>query len=307
MYLGSWKIDDLVTLTVQTHTPSTGADVDADGNPTYRIYEDETGTPILTGSFAKLDDANTLGFYSEQITLSAANGFEKGKSYNIRKSATVAGVAGSEVDFLQIEAEVDANIVSDKTGYALSASQTFNLIGSITGNLSGSVGSVVGAVGSVTGDIGGLSAGAQADVRDAIGLASANLDTQLADLPTVAEFEARTLVAAAYFDPAADSVIVGTNNDKTGYSIASGGIGSGAIAVAERNNLADAYLDRNMATGTDSGTDSTRTVRQALRVLRNKVSIPDGEVYKEDDTTVSFSFAITTAAGDPITIFDPAS
>gem|GEM_PF-1763607 len=38
-----------------------------------------------------------------------------------------------------------------------------------------------------------------AGVRTAVGLASANLDTQLADLPTVAEFEARTLVSADYF------------------------------------------------------------------------------------------------------------
>ena len=40
--------------------------------------------------------------------------------------------------------------VSDKTGYSLSASQTFNVTGNITGNVSGSVGSVSGAVGSVT-------------------------------------------------------------------------------------------------------------------------------------------------------------
>lgn len=37
-----------------------------------------------------------------------------------------------------------------------------------------------------------------AGVRTAIGMASANLDTQLADLPTVAEFEARTIVSANY-------------------------------------------------------------------------------------------------------------
>ena len=53
------------------------------------------------------------------------------------------------------------------------------------------------------GGSGGLDA---AGVRNAIGLSSANLDTQLADIPTVAEFEARTLVASAYFDPAADTV-----------------------------------------------------------------------------------------------------
>jgi hypothetical protein len=52
----------------------------------------------------------------------------------------------------------------------------------------------------------GLSTLDAAGVRTAVGLASANLDTQLADLPTVAEFEARTLPAAEYFDPASDTV-----------------------------------------------------------------------------------------------------
>ena len=41
---------------------------------------------------------------------------------------------------------VTAGTVSDKTGYSLSASQTFNMTGSITGNLSGSVGSVTAGV-----------------------------------------------------------------------------------------------------------------------------------------------------------------
>ena len=63
----------------------------------------------------------------------------------------------------------------------------------------------------------------QADVRTAVGLASANLDTQLADIPTVSEFEARTLVAAEYFDPASDTVanvttvaVCTTNTDMRG-------------------------------------------------------------------------------------------
>lgn len=37
-----------------------------------------------------------------------------------------------------------------------------------------------------------------AGIRTAVGLATANLDTQLGDVPTVAEFNARTLVAASY-------------------------------------------------------------------------------------------------------------
>ena len=91
MYLGSYKIDDLLTFYANTHTPSTGAAVDADAVPGYRIYEDETGTPILTGSMALLDDTNTVGFYSEQVTLSTVNGLEKGKCYTVRVTGVVGG------------------------------------------------------------------------------------------------------------------------------------------------------------------------------------------------------------------------
>lgn len=46
----------------------------------------------------------------------------------------------------------------------------------------------------------------QADVRSAVGLASANLDTQLGDIPTVSEFNARTKPTADYFDHTTDQV-----------------------------------------------------------------------------------------------------
>jgi hypothetical protein len=77
-----------------------------------------------------------------------------------------------------------------------------------------------------------------ATIRAAVGLGSANLDTQLADLPTVAEFEARTLVAANYFDPAADTVAnvttVGSVTTKTGYALTSDyDFAKGTVAVTE--------------------------------------------------------------------------
>lgn len=102
-YLGTWQIDDLLTFPANTHAAATGAATDADAVPAYRVYEDETGTAILTGSMAKLDDANTVGFYSEQITLSAANGFEVGKSYTIYISAAVSGVTGTMSYTFQVE------------------------------------------------------------------------------------------------------------------------------------------------------------------------------------------------------------
>ena len=54
-------------------------------------------------------------------------------------------------------------------------------------------------------------------------LDAANLPTDIADIPTVAEFNARTLVAASYFDPAADTVANVTNvATLTGHTVQTG-------------------------------------------------------------------------------------
>lgn len=159
----------------------------------------------------------------------------------------------------------------------------------------------------------GLSTLDAAGVRTAVGLAAANLDTQLTTIDDLLDTEVAAIKAKTdqlVFTTAnrVDATAV-TVSDKTGYSIASGGIGSGAIAAAEQNALADAFLDRNMATGTDNGTNSTavRTVRQALRRMRNKESIAAGTltVTKEDDSTTSWTAAVTTTAGDPLSAVDP--
>jgi len=87
-------IGDNLTFSICAHDPDTGGLTDADSEPTYRVYEDETATPILTGTLTILDDANTTGFYTELIACTAANGFEAGKSYTIYIQATVDGDTG---------------------------------------------------------------------------------------------------------------------------------------------------------------------------------------------------------------------
>ena len=65
-----------------------------------------------------------------------------------------------------------------------------------------------------------------------------------------------------------------------------------------------------MATGSDSGSATVRTVRQALRMLRNKWAVSAGTltVYKEDDSTTSWTGAVSSdPTADPITGNDPAS
>ena len=89
------ELDGTLVFSVTIHDPDTGNMIDADTVPTYRVYEDETTTAIATGSMAKLDDGNTTGLYSEQLTCSTANGFETGKTYTIHILGTVGGVTGS--------------------------------------------------------------------------------------------------------------------------------------------------------------------------------------------------------------------
>lgn len=87
-------IGDNLTFTICTHDPDTGALTDADAAPAYRVYEDETAVPLLTGNMATLDAANTTGFYSEQIACTWANGFRWGRSYTVYVTARVDGDTG---------------------------------------------------------------------------------------------------------------------------------------------------------------------------------------------------------------------
>ncbi len=99
------------------------------------------------------------------------------------------------------------------------------------------------------------------------------------------------------------------NVDGSVASIGAGGVIDGAIAAAELANIADACLDRRLDLGVDNGgnTTTTRTWRQALRAMRNRVVIAAGTmtVYEEDDITSDWTGAVTTAAGDPISEINP--
>ena len=72
--------------------------------------------------------------------------------------------------------------------------------------------------------------------------------------------------------------------------------------------IADAVLARDIGSGTGAGTSEERTVRSALRALRNKTSIATGvlTVTKENDSTAAWTAAVTTDEdADPITVVDP--
>jgi hypothetical protein len=104
------------------------------------------------------------------------------------------------------------------------------------------------------------------------------------------------------------AALVGGRIDASVGAMAANTVTASALAADAGAEIADAVLDRDMATGTDSGSTTVRTARQALRAIRNKVSIAAGTltVTKEDDSTASWTAAVTTAAGNPISAVDPA-
>jgi len=104
MFLGNWELGEWLTFPLNCWNLGTGAAADADSAPTYRIYEDETGTAIANGTLALLDDGNTLGFYTERIQLLGSAGFEAGKAYTIYLSFIVGAVERTLAHTFQIKA-----------------------------------------------------------------------------------------------------------------------------------------------------------------------------------------------------------
>lgn len=86
--LGQFRIDDTLTFYEGI----------GDTEPTYRVYEEITDTPLLTGTMSGMDMGGVTLFYQGQLALTAANGFEVGKCYCIR---VVLSVSGADVIDLQ--------------------------------------------------------------------------------------------------------------------------------------------------------------------------------------------------------------
>ena len=140
---------------------------------------------------------------------------------------------------------------------------------------------------------------------DVPGLISA-VDAKIDIIDTnVDQIEVAVITNAAGVDIAADIIAMKVD---TAAILSDTGTDGVVVSAATQNAIADALLDRDMSTGTDSGSTTVRTARQALRMNRNKVAISGGTmtVYKENDTTASHTAAVTTTAGNPVTAVDPA-
>ena len=235
------------------------------------------GQPWTSGGFAEVNASTMPGVYrldlpdaavaagADDVTIvvRGASG-TNGAVMTVKLSSGGLTAAQTAQAVLDAVASTHNNIgsigafIQDKSGYSLSTSQTFNT--------TGSVGSVTGNVsGNVTGTVGGV-----------VGNVVGNLTGSVATIASP------------------DNIIDGVWDEQRVGHTASGSFGE----KLQTNAMADEMLARDLGSGLNSGTAEERTVRSALRALRNKVNVGSSQmvVKKEDDTTDAWTASVTTTA-----------
>lgn len=162
----------------------------------------------------------------------------------------------------------------------------------------------------------GISATAVAEIQSGLATAAALdvvdnfLDTEIAAILAAVDTE----VAAILADTGTDGVVIAPGAIAAATfsagaidaaAIAANAIGASELAQDAAREIADEVLDRDLAGG---GSGNTRNVRNALRTLRNKVTVTATTltVTQEDDSTQAWAAAVTKTAGNPISEIDPA-
>lgn len=84
------KLGDTLYFDASTHSPTTGAVVDADATPTSEVFENGNDTPVLTPTVTKR--TGKTGSYRVPVVATSGNGFSVGPSYLVWLIATVGGI-----------------------------------------------------------------------------------------------------------------------------------------------------------------------------------------------------------------------
>jgi hypothetical protein len=253
-YLGSWKLEDIIYVPVQTSAATTGAAADADAVPTWRMYEDNTATPVTTGSFSTLN--SQTGFYMSAITLAAAIGYEKGKSYSLRVQATVNGIIGADVHNLQIEAEVDANVVSGTVATVTNVTNAVTVGATSHAAIADAVWSETAAGYSTAGSLGFVLQDAQSLNAIVAAVAAAVTAGSIGAVTVGATSQAA--IADAVWDEAGSGHVAGgsfgARLNVTVNSMTAGAIGPVTVSSTSQAAIADAIWDEPKAGHTTADT-----------------------------------------------------
>ena len=283
---------------VTTNNDKTGYTLSAAG--VQAIWDALTSALTTIGSVGKLLVDNINATISSRSSHSAADAADAAWD-EAKVGHVAAGSFGEEVQAHALTTEISSLNDFDPTSDAVA---NVTLTATTTTNT----------------DMRGTDSAALATVATEARLAeldAANLPTDIADIPTVSEFNARTILAASYFDPALDTVAsvtevaqmagtIGTLDAlDTAQDTQHAATQTDIAAVPTATEAADELLKRDWTSVTG---EAARSTLNALRALRNKVAIAGSTltIYEEDDTTAAWSAAVTEdATADPISEIDP--
>jgi hypothetical protein len=261
------------------------------------------GSGAITAGVIATDAIGAAELAADAVAEIADAVWDEARAGHVAAGSFGEGVASVQGNVTGSVASVTGNVGGNVVG---SVASVTGAVGSVTGNVGGnvvgSVGSVTGAVGSVTGNVGGNVTGSVGSVA-AGGITAASIATDAIDGDAIAasavtEIQSGLATAAALqtVDDNVDAILADTGTDGV------------VIASATQTAIADAILARDIGSGSNAGTLNERTVRSALRFLRNKWDISGTTltVTKEDDINSAWTSEVTPdGTANPITGSNP--
>lgn len=272
-YLGDFAAGDTIDFMFTTFRPSTGAPFTLGGTPAVSVYKDNSTTQSTAGITLTASFDSVTGLNHVRITTSSDGTFyADGSAFEcVITTGTVDGVSvvGSCIGRFTLRDQ--ACLYPTTAGRRLDVSA------------GGEAGIDLANVGSPT---------------TTLNLSGTTISTsqQITSVSgSVGSIGTGGISSTSFASGAITNTVIATD-----------AIGSDELATTAIEEIADGILKRKLdSSGNETSTTSSdRTVRNALRILRNKVDASTGatvDVYNESDTTVIWSANITTSASaDPI-------
>jgi hypothetical protein len=272
-YLGDFAAGDTIDFMFTTFRPSTGAPFTLGGTPAVSVYKDNSTTQSTAGITLTASFDSVTGLNHVRITTSSDGTFyADGSTFEcVITTGTVdsVSVVGSCIGRFTLRDQ--ACLYPTTAGRKLDVSAT------------GEAGIDLANVGSPT---------------TTLNLSGTTISTsqQITSVSgSVGSIGTGGISSTSFASGAITNTVIATD-----------AIGSDELATTAIEEIADGILKRKLdSSGNETSTTSSdRTVRNALRILRNKVDASTGatvDVYNESDTTVIWSANITTSASaDPI-------
>lgn len=312
-YLGDMTLGSTITFKFTTvGTSGVPTQLAATTATTISVYPDSSLTQITAGATLTTDFDGITGLNSVSIALTGGNGYAVATNYCVvLATGTVGGtnVLGYVVGDFSVQ---NRNTILQPQAIN-SASFSAGAITSTTFTTAAIVGTtfITGAINSATFSAGAIVAttfasGAIVATTHAAGAITSTVLAAGAIHSTI--FTTGAIVSTTFVAGAINSTVLASGAIQSTTFTTNAIVGT-TLGISALTAISDNWLDRDMSAGTDSGSSTFRTARQALRFLRNRWLVSGGtlSIYKEDDTTTSWTAIPSTDPGAvPIVGNDPA-